>query len=86
MFAKRLCRSCGDNVQIGPGVVVQHWSRLSLGNNVNIHRFCYVDARGGIDIGDDVSIAHGCSLVAFDHSWDDRSKTDQIQPARRRSH
>jgi acetyltransferase-like isoleucine patch superfamily enzyme len=51
-----------------------------LGNNVNIHRFCYLDARGGIDIGDDVSIAHGCSLVAFDHSWDDRSKPIKYNP------
>lgn len=73
VFAKRLCKSCGPNVLIGPGVFVDHWHKLSFGKNVTLHRNCYVDARGGIEIGDDVSIAHATSLLAFDHSWSDQS-------------
>ena len=70
VFAKRLCKDCGANVLIGPGVFVDHWHNLSFGENVTLHRNCYVDARGGIEIGDNVSIAHATSLLAFDHSWD----------------
>ncbi len=73
VFAKRLCKSCGPNVLIGPGVFVDHWEKLSFGRNVTLHRNCYVDARGGITVGDNVSIAHATSLLAFDHSWSDPS-------------
>lgn len=73
MFAKRLCRECGDNVLFGTGVFVDHWDKISIGRNVTIHRGCYVDGRGSISIGDNVSIAHATSLVAFEHTWDDAS-------------
>lgn len=79
-YAKRLCRQCGDLVQIGPGVAVYHWEHLSIGDNVNIHRQCYVDALGSIEIGDNVSIAHATSLLSFDHSWSDRSRPIKYNP------
>ena len=79
-IAKRLCRSCGDLVQIGPGVAIDHWDQLTIGSNVNIHRHCYIDARGGIAIGDNVSIAHSSSLLAFDHSWQDVSIPIKYNP------
>ncbi len=30
---------------------------------------CYLEAAGGIKIGNDVSIAHSSSLVSVNHSW-----------------
>tara|TARA_A200000113_G_scaffold19397_1_gene16836 strand:+ start:1411 stop:1977 length:567 start_codon:yes stop_codon:yes gene_type:complete len=63
------CKSCGRIINIGAGVKVKEWENLEIGNRVNIHEYCFIDAKGGITIGDDVSIAHHCSLVAFDHSW-----------------
>ncbi|MEL6366396.1 MAG: acyltransferase [Pseudomonadota bacterium] len=69
--ARNLCASLGDNVYIGNNVTIQFFERLRIGSNVSIHTQCYIDANGGIDIGDDVSIAHASSLVSFDHSWDD---------------
>ena len=59
--------SLGDNVYFGRGVTVKNWRNLRLGRNVSIHEHCFLDALGGITVGDDVSIAHGASLVAFDH-------------------
>lgn len=70
---KRLSRRCGDNVMIGPGVEIRYPERLAVGSNVSIHRQCYLDAYGGIEIGDDVSIAHQSSLVSFEHTWSDDS-------------
>jgi acetyltransferase-like isoleucine patch superfamily enzyme len=81
-IAKTLCRNCGDNVMIGPDVEIRGWRDLSLGENVSIHRACYIDANGGITIGDDVSIAHATSFVSFEHTWDDSSVPIKDNPSR----
>lgn len=80
LLAKRLCHSCGRNVLIGVGVTVHYWDRLTIGDNVTVHQYCYLDANGGISIGDQVSIAHASSLVAFEHTWDDLSKPIKYNP------
>ncbi|GGD65626.1 acyltransferase [Paenibacillus nasutitermitis] len=70
---KRLAKRCGDNVLVGPGVEIRYWERLSVGSNVSIHKQCYIDAYGELDIDDEVSIAHQTSLVSFQHTWSDES-------------
>ncbi|MFD0713723.1 acyltransferase [Paenibacillus sp. GCM10027626] len=70
---KRLARQCGDNVRVGRGVELKYPERLSVGTNVSIHKQCYLDAYGELDIGDEVSIAHQSSLVSFQHTWSDSS-------------
>lgn len=66
---RTLARTCGENVLVGPYVEIRNWGDLSLGSNVSIHRGCYIDALGGVRIGDDVSIAHGSSILSFEHGW-----------------
>lgn len=51
-----------------------------MGNNVSIHDFCYIDAVGGITVGDNVSIAHGSSLISFNHGWNDASLPIKYNP------
>ena len=63
----RLAKSCGEKVVIFPGVYLKHISRLEIGTNVTIHEMSYIDAYGGIKIGNDVAISHSVSLVSFDH-------------------
>ncbi len=70
---RRLAASCGSNVAIFPHVTLKRIEKLHIGNNVSIHTMCYVDAMGGIEIGDNVSIAHQSSLVSFDHTFSDPS-------------
>src|SRR5690349_20988617 len=57
-IARRRAKSCGDNVLIEPNVEIRGWDQLELGNNVSIRRGCYVEASGGVKIGDNVAIAH----------------------------
>lgn len=57
------------NSYIGTHVVLKNIKSMHVGENFNLHDFCYVDAVGGITIGDNVSIAHGSSLISFNHSW-----------------
>lgn len=66
----RLAEKCGDNVMIGPRCTILNHDKMIVGDNVTIHTMSYLDAVGGIKIGNNVSIAHNCSLISFDHSFD----------------
>jgi acetyltransferase-like isoleucine patch superfamily enzyme len=66
-----MVNKCGDNVFVGRGVSIKNAENLIIGNNVSIHSLCYIDAFGGVEIGDNVSIAHQCSIISFDHQWSD---------------
>ena len=61
-----------ENVYIAENVVLKNSQGLTIGSNFSLHEFSYIDAIGGIEIGDNVSIAHNCSLVSFEHTWNDR--------------
>lgn len=67
--AKASAKACGDVVSIGPCVEIRNWKQLCIGDNVSIHRNCYVDATGGISIGNDVSIAHQSSIISTNHAY-----------------
>lgn len=71
LWAKRLAKSCGENVLFETGVRVTHWDQIELGSNVAIFETCYLDGKGGIKIGDNVSIAHQSSLISFDFDIND---------------
>ena len=42
-----------------------------IGDNVSIHDMCYIDGYGGLEIGDNVSIAHSSTLITTNHTWND---------------
>ena len=69
--AKSSAKACGEVVYIGPYVEIRHWENLRLGANVSLHRGCYIDASGGISLGNDVSVAHGTSILSENHQWED---------------
>lgn len=64
------CNKVGDACYFAAYTVLKNCSDISIGNRVSIHEFCYLDGIGGIFIGDNVSIAHGCSLITFEHGWE----------------
>lgn len=78
-FKKKILKMDGV-VYFGKQLTVKRVERLSLGANVSIHNYCYLDAEGGVSIGNNVSIAHGCSLVSFDHEWSDLSVPIKYNP------
>lgn len=59
----------GKNIYIGTNVIFKNWKNFKCGDNLSIHDLCYIDAYGGITIGNDVSVAHNCSLVSFNHTY-----------------
>ncbi|PHI31820.1 acyltransferase [Budvicia aquatica] len=68
-------KSIGKNVYIGRFVTIKNMYKLSIGDNVSIHEYSYLDACGNIYIGSEVSIAHGVSIISFEHSWKDSLKS-----------
>lgn len=71
ILASTLCKECGSNVAIFPGVYFKCIEKLSLGSNISIHEMCYIDASGEVEIGDDVSIAHRCTILSSNHRYSD---------------
>ena len=70
----RLGARVGQDVSVAADAHLLHISGLTLGSRVNIHEMCYIDAAGGISIGDQVMIAHGASILSASHRVDDPEK------------
>jgi len=79
-LVKRLAKSCGKNVSIADNVIILDWAGIEFGDNVQIHPFCYLDGKGGISIGNNVSVAHSSSILSFEHSWEDAEKPIKYNP------
>jgi len=72
---KTIAPKCGDNVSIHPDVFLLNPQNFSVGNNVSIHPMCYIECGNpkdaGVEVGSDVSIAHGVTIMASEHTFSD---------------
>ena len=66
---KRLSKSFGRKVIIFPNLYIFSPENIDVGTNVSIHEFSYIDATGGILIGDNVMIAHRCTIISSSHNF-----------------
>ena len=71
ILIRTLAKQCGKNISIQPDVYIFNPQNLSLGNNVSIHPMTYIECgkNGKIQIGNDVSIAHGVTILAENHIY-----------------
>lgn len=51
------------NTRIAPSTCIEHEDRLSLGDHVYIGPFNFIEASGGVTIGEGVQITHHASIV-----------------------
>jgi acetyltransferase-like isoleucine patch superfamily enzyme len=72
---KKLCMEYGDDNKISPGVYITDYERIRIGSCVKIHEFCILSGYGGIQIGNDVSIAHRCSILTSSHKYNEENKS-----------
>ena len=66
-------QSCGRNLQVGRQVAVNFPNRLEIGRDVFIATGCWLHARGGIVLEDEVQLGPYAVLVAGDHTEIDGS-------------
>lgn len=72
ILLKSIAKECGNNVVIMEDVYLYHPENMIFGSNVSIHPMCYIQAStSGIKFGNDVSIAHGTTVIAESHTYAD---------------
>ena len=74
---KSIAKSCGNNVKIGHSVYLTYIDNCELGSNISINEFCSIGCKGGVKIGDNVSIAHRSTILSTSHNIP--SKTSLIK-------
>ena len=79
MLAPLIFRSVGDNFKCWHLVEWSFGYNLSIGNNVVVHRNVLLDDRGGIDIGNDVSISDYANIYSHSHDIYDIHKVNTPQ-------
>ncbi len=67
MLAPLVFKSVGENFKCWHFVEWSFGYNLSIGNNVVIHRHVLLDDRGGIEIGNDVSISDYVNIYSHNH-------------------
>lgn len=63
-FIKKMGR-----VRISEGVTIGYPYRVILGDNVTLNNGVTIDGYGGLDIGDNVRIAHRATILSSDHNY-----------------
>ncbi|MBW3534434.1 MAG: acyltransferase [Gemmatimonadetes bacterium] len=67
ILAKRIFRSCGRNFKAFHHVKLSFGYNLEVGDNVVVHRHVLLDDRGGIRIGNGVSISDFANVYSHSH-------------------
>ena len=66
-------------MRIKDGATFWFPGQISIGRCVSINEWVFIDGYGGVEIGDDCRIAHGCSFVSEDHIFGDPSIPIRLQ-------
>jgi acetyltransferase-like isoleucine patch superfamily enzyme len=79
MLAKRIFRKCGENFKAFQNVEFSFGHNMEVGDNVVVHRHVLLDDRGGIRLGDGVSISDYANIYSHTHSIvDQRDVTNAL--------
>ena len=74
LLAPLIFKSVGENFKCWNHVEWSFGYNLSFGNNVVVHRYVLLDDRGGIEIGDNVSISDYVNVYSHTHDIDEISR------------
>lgn len=67
MVYKLTFKRLGGLFYVRPKVAIEHSYGMSVGRNCHINYGTYLDARGGIRLGNNVLIGPNCSIVSSNH-------------------
>lgn len=70
----------GRKTQIDMGQYVLSPQRIKIGNNSHINQGCLLDGRGGITIGDSVSISHRVQIITGSHDIQSKDFRGFVEP------
>jgi acetyltransferase-like isoleucine patch superfamily enzyme len=73
--------SVGKNTIINMGQYIMLYpGKIIIGDDSHINRGCILDGRGGLTIGDSVSISHNVAIMSASHIVNDKGFTSKIAP------
>jgi acetyltransferase-like isoleucine patch superfamily enzyme len=79
LLAKRIFKSCGENFKAFHNVEFSFGYNMDVGDNVVIHRNVLLDDRGGIQLGNNVSVSDYANIYSHTHSIvDQRDVTNAL--------
>lgn len=79
LLAKRIFRKCGENFKAFQYVELSFGYNLEVGDDVVVHRHVLLDDRGGLVLGNRVSISDYANIYSHTHSIvDQRDVTDAV--------
>jgi acetyltransferase-like isoleucine patch superfamily enzyme len=79
LLAKRIFASCGENFKAFQNVEFSFGYGMEVGDNVVIHRNVLLDDRGGIRMGNNVSVSDYANIYSHTHSIvDQRDVTNAL--------
>ena len=64
-----LLKRIGKDITICDNIYIDGHYNLSLGDRVSIHQFSYINAEGGVQIGDYVSIGSHVIILSSTHNY-----------------
>lgn len=85
VFYRSLFHSSGKNLLIYPSVYIIFSHRMTVGRRVAINVGTYIDAGGGLEIGDHVMIGPNCIISTREHSIEPTGIPMCYQPVRYRN-
>ncbi len=71
ILAKRIFKSCGDNVIIHHNVLFNVGSNIELGEGALLNRYVMLDDRASLKIGEYTMVAAGVTIETHTHPFDD---------------
>src|SRR5690349_21960653 len=79
LLARRIFKRCGENFKAFQNVEFSFGYNIEAGDNVVVHRHVLLDDRGGIVMGNNVSISDYANIYSHTHSIvDQRDVTDAV--------
>ncbi len=66
-------KSSGTGIVINREVIIESPGGITVGNRVGINARCWISGGGGLEIGDDVLIGPGVTIVTVNHAHDEPS-------------
>lgn len=79
MLAPLIFRRVGENFKCWHFVEWSYGYNLSFGDNVVVHRYVLLDDRGGIEIGNNVSISDYANIYSHTHDVEDIHKVYNLK-------
>ena len=79
LLARHIFKSCGENFKAFQHVEFSFGYNMEVGDNVVVHRHVLLDDRGGISLGNNVSISDYANIYSHTHSIvDQKDVTDAL--------